>query len=72
MRLQILVIEEWAALEQLKEYSVIITTSFYDITLKILTRKGYSKNVVDSNFMFTSYTMHDYVYWHCSIDCFVE
>ena len=40
----------------LKEYSVILTTSFYSMNQKILTKKKLiSKISVDSNFMFSSY-----------------
>ena len=34
----------------LKEYSVILTTSFYDINKKILTKRVIFKTSVDSNF----------------------
>ena len=60
----------------------LLTTSFYDIlklNQKILTKKKViSKISVDSNFTFTrnftftSYAMHDYLYWHCSIDYCVK
>ena len=39
----------------LKEYSVIVTTSFHDINQKILTRKVIFKIPVHSNFSFTNY-----------------
>ena len=39
----------------LKDYSVILTTSFYDINQKILTKKVISKVSVDPNFAFISY-----------------
>ena len=39
----------------LKEYSVILTTSFYGMNQKMLTKKLISKISVDSNFAFSSY-----------------
>ena len=48
-------ITERYSLTGLKEYSVILTTSFYDMNQKIQTKKLTSKISVDSNFIFTSY-----------------
>ena len=54
----------------LKEYSVILTTSFYDMNEQILTKKKkkkkkkkklISKISVDTNFTFTSYA------WLCAV-----
>ena len=41
--------------KELKEYSVILMTSFYDINQQILRKKGTSKISVDSDFPFPSY-----------------
>ena len=45
----------------LKGWSVILTTSFYDMNQKILTKKVISKISVDSNFTYTSYA------WLCAV-----
>ena len=47
-----------------------LTTSFYDIHQKILTKKGYFKN-----FSFPILRLQvtdDYVHWHCSMDYCVK
>ena len=40
---------------ELKEHSLILTTSFYDMNQKILSKKGYFQNFSNSDFGFTSY-----------------
>ena len=58
--------------EELKGYSVILTTSFYDMNQKIK-KKVYFQNSVDSNFMFMKLpVMHDYVCFIAPIDYCVE
>ena len=50
---------------------MILTASFYDMNQKIQTIKVISKISVDLNFLCLQ-LMHDYVYWHCSIDYCVK
>ena len=48
----------------------ILTTSFYDINKKILTKIGYFQNF--SWILFSIYKMHDNMHWHCSKDYCVK
>ena len=54
----------------LKEYSVILTTSFYDMNQEILTKKAYFQISVDSNLRLQ--VVHFHVHWHCSTDYCVK
>ena len=49
--------------ESLKRYSVILTTSFYDMNQRIQTKMLISKISSDSNFTFSSYA------WLCMFQC---
>ena len=57
--------------ENLKECSVILTTSFYDINQEMLTKKeGVSKISHDSNVCLQ--VIYHFVHWHCFIDYCVK
>ena len=61
----------------LKEESVILTTSFYDINQKILTpKKKRKKKKLFANIQLIQIlrlqVMYKYVHWHCSIDYCVK
>ena len=57
------------SISYLKEYLVILTTSFYDMNQKIQTKKA-SKISGDSSSTVTRHAC--YVHWHCSIECCVK
>ena len=68
-----ILLNEILYLTGLKEYLVILTTSFYDMNEKIYTHK---KSLILPKFQLISIlrlqVMHDCVQWHCSIDCCVK